>query len=236
MKKIIINVFLSVILIINLYKIGEKLINYKKANEVYIKINQIKNKQLEKVSGKENNNLDLSYINKDYRGWITIKNTNIDYPILQGVDNQYYLNKDINRNYLLSGSIFLDFRNNSFNDFNTVIYGHNMKNNTMFGELDKFKNSDFVKESSIEISTKYGDIMYYKVFAVYLSDSNSDYIRTKFSSQSEYENFINTIKSKSIIESEIKVTKNDKILTLSTCSSEFYNARTVIHAKLISVL
>lgn len=76
----------------------------------------------------------LSYINKDYRGWIIIKNTNIDYPILQGIDNLYYLNKDINRNDLLSGSIFLDFRNNDFNDFNTVIHGYSMKNNTMFGK------------------------------------------------------------------------------------------------------
>ena len=232
MKKIIINIFLIMILIVSVYKIGEKLINYKKANEVYSKINQVKNKQLEKISEK-GKSLDLSYINKDYRGWISINNTNIDYPVLQGIDNNYYLNRDINKNYLLSGSIFLDFRNNDFYDFNTVIYGHNMRNNTMFGELDKFRDSDFAKENAIKIITKNGDTMYYKVFSVYLTDSNSDYITTSFSSTSQYENFINVVKSKSIIESKIKLTKDDKILTLSTCSNQSYNARTVIHAKLM---
>lgn len=76
--------------------------------------------------------------------------------------------------------------------------------------MENHKNSEFVKEYYIEISTKHGEIMYYKVFSVYLTDSNSDYIRTKFSSQSEYEKFINIIKSKSILENKIEITKNDK--------------------------
>lgn len=230
MKKNIINIAFIIVFIISICKVGEKLINYRKADNIYSEIIQIKDKQINK---KDNSILDLSYINKDYIGWINIKNTNIDYPILQGLDNQYYLNKDINNNYLSSGSIFLDFSNNNFNDFNTIIYGHNMKNDTMFGQLDKFKDSYFAEENIINIISKYGEILKYKVFSVYVSDNSTDYLQTKFNSQNEYEIFINKIKEKSIIENKTEVTLNDKILTLSTCSDDFYNARTVVHAKLI---
>ena len=77
------------------------------------------------------------------RFWIKVYNTNIDYPVVQGKDNAYYLNHDFNKNYLSSGSIFMDYRNDFENDKSIVIYGHHMKNKTMFGELTKFKQELF---------------------------------------------------------------------------------------------
>ena len=76
---------------------------------------------------------------EDYRGWLNVENTNIDYPVLQSYDNQYYLDKDINREYLMSGSIFMNYLNDGFNDENTVLFGHNMRNGTMFAQLRKYK-------------------------------------------------------------------------------------------------
>ena len=81
--------------------------------------------------------------NEDYRGWLNVENTNIDYPVLQSYDNQYYLDKDINREYLMSGSIFMNYLNDGFNDENTVLFGHNMRNKTMFAQLKKYKEKEF---------------------------------------------------------------------------------------------
>ncbi len=79
----------------------------------------------------------LYEINKDIKGWLKIEALGISYPIAQYTDNQYYLKKDIYKQNSISGSIYLDYRNNGFEDINTVIYGHNMKNDTMFGKLDE---------------------------------------------------------------------------------------------------
>ncbi|MGX4601699.1 class B sortase [Faecalimicrobium sp. JNUCC 81] len=224
----IINVVLIIALVISSYKIITKINDYIKADKVYKEIKNIKEKENKGV-------IDLSDINKDYRGWITIKNTNIDYPIVQSEDNSYYLNKDINKNYLPSGSIFLDFRNQMFNDKNTVIYGHYMKNQTMFGQLKNYKKEDFFNENKvISISTPNGDNLQYEIFSVYVTNSKDDYIKTMFEDDLEYEGFINDIINKSIFKSNTNITTKDKILTLSTCSYEFENARMVVHAKLLN--
>lgn len=79
----------------------------------------------------------LYEINQDVRGWLKIDALGISYPIMQYTNNQYYLSKNIYKEESISGSIYLDYRNNGFEDTNTVIYGHNMKNDTMFGKLDE---------------------------------------------------------------------------------------------------
>ena len=149
MKKII-NLILILILIFSSYKIVSKISEYKKADNIYNEL------QSEKDSLSSSNNIiDLTHINEDYIGWIEIPNTNINYPVLQSEDNNYYLKRDIYKNYLASGSIFLDYRNNDFSDENTVIYGHYMRNNTMFGQLKKFKEEKFFNKNKI---TKKGQI------------------------------------------------------------------------------
>lgn len=232
MKKIrlIINLILLIILLFSLYSIINKIIQYNKADIVYDKINKIKNSQ--KI--KEKKSIDLSYINKDYRGWLDVENTNIHYPIVQSKDNSFYLDKDINKNFLESGSIFLDFQNDNFKNYNTVLYGHSMKNETMFGQLKKFQDKDFFyKHNDISIEKPDGYILRYKVFSAYISNANNDYNQISFNSKDEYSDFLNKIKQDSLFKSSIDVDANDKILTLSTCSYEFEDARMVVHAKLI---
>lgn len=228
----LVNIFLVIIFLFSSYKIVQKIISYKKADNIYKEIQEIKDKNIEK----NNETLDLSYINKDYRGWLTINNTNINYPILQGKDNNYYLDKDINKNYLVSGSIFLDFRNNKFNDENTILYGHSMKNDTMFAQLDKFKEKEFFNENNkIIILTPEGKKLIYEVFSAYTTNSKDNYNQISFKTENEYRNFLNKIENKSIVKSKLKVTPKDKILTLSTCSYEYEDARTAVHAKLINI-
>lgn len=221
----IINIVLISIIAVCAYKIYDKSAEYKKADESYAQI------RLEKEN-ENNNNLYNKY--EDYRGWIKVDNTNIDYPIVQGKDNSFYLDKDINKNYVSSGSIFMNYLNNGFNDENTVLFGHHMRNKTMFAQLKKYKEKEFFYgNNNIEIEIKDGKTLKYKVFSVYVTDANDNYIKTNFDNKSEYKEFLDKIKNKSIYKSDINVDENDKIITLSTCSYEFNDARMVVHGKLL---
>lgn len=235
MKKIrwIINLLLLIILLFSSYKIINKFVQYNKADKVYDKIYKIKEAQQNNNNNNNNNSVDLSYINKDYRGWLDVDGTNIHYPIVQSSNNEFYLNKDMDKNYLESGSIFLDYQNDKFNDFNTVLYGHSMRNGTMFGQLKKFKDEDFFsKYKTISISEPDGTILNYTIFSAYVTDSSNVYNKTSFDSKEDFNNFLSKIKKDSLFKSSVNVDSNDKILTLSTCSYEFDNARMVVHAKL----
>ena len=126
------------------YKIVDKVMEYKKADNVYEKIRiekeELKNSYINNEDDTEKDGRGNIFIdNEDYRGWLNVENTNIDYPVLQSYDNQYYLDKDINREYLMSGSIFMNYLNDGFNVENTVLFGHNMRNGTMFAQLRKYK-------------------------------------------------------------------------------------------------
>lgn len=221
----IINIVLISIIAVCAYKIYDKSAEYKKADESYAQI------RLEKEN-ENNNNLYNKY--EDYRGWIKVDNTNIDYPIVQGKDNSFYLDKDINKNYVSSGSIFMNYLNNGFNDENTILFGHHMRNKTMFAQLEKYKEKEFFQnDNDIKIEVENDKVLTYKVFSVYITDANDNYIKTNFDNKSEYKEFLDKIKNKSIYKSDINVDENDKIITLSTCSYEFNDARMVVHGKLL---
>lgn len=218
----IVNIVLILIIFICIYNISEKLIEYNKADNSYEKI------RVEK----EEENLYDKY--EDYRGWIKIDNTNINYPIVQGKDNSFYLDKDINKNYLSSGSIFMNYLNHGFNDENTVLFGHHMRNKTMFAQLKKYKEKEFFYgDNDIVIEVENDKVLKYKVFSAYVTDSKDNYIKTNFDDKDQYKEFLEDIKNKSQYKSDIDVNENDKIITLSTCSYEFNNARMVVHGKLL---
>lgn len=221
--KLIINLLLVSILLYCGYKIYIKINDYKQADTTYEKVRTLKKE-------------DLSNINPDFRFWLKVDNTNIDYPVLQGTDNNFYLNKDIYKNKLGSGSIFMDYRNNFEDDENTIIYGHNMKNKTMFSQLENFKNEDFFNENNkIRIITNDKEYVY-EVFSSYYVDPSYNYIVPNFNNDSEYDKYLFGIVNRSINNSNINVSSKDKIITLSTCSYETNNTRTVVHGKLIDVI
>ena len=234
LKKIV-NIILVLIICICSYKIAE----YKKADDTYERIRiekeELKNSYINNEDDTEKDGRGNIFIdNEDYRGWLNVENTNIDYPVLQSYDNQYYLDKDINREYLMSGSIFMNYLNDGFNDENTVLFGHNMRNGTMFAQLRKYKDRDFFYgNNNINIELSNGDTLKYEVFSVYVTDVEDNYIQTKFDNANEYKEFLDRIKNNSIYETEIELSEDDKIITLSTCSFEFNDARLVVHGKLI---
>lgn len=174
----------------------------------------------------------LKTFNPDTIGFIKVMGTNINYPFVQTIDNDYYLNRSYDKTYNNAGWIFLDYRNNEFNDKNTIIYGHGRINGTMFGSLkDTLKSSWQSNKDNyiIKISTEKENSIW-QIFSVYKIATTSDYLQTTFS-DNEFESFINLIKGRSSYNFETNVTNEDKVLTLSTCYND--NDKMVVHAKLI---
>ena len=229
--RLLINIILISILIYSSYNIFIKLSEYKKADNVYEDVKKIS----QSVKDNKDKYKELHTINPDYRFWITVDNTNIDYPVVQGTNNDYYLNHDFNKNYLSSGSIFIDYRNNFEESKSATIYGHHMRNKTMFGELTNFKKEEFFNKNNL-ITIEDKDHTYtYEVFSVYVADlNNDDYLKVHFEDDKSHKNYLDYIKNRSLYKKDINLSTNDKILTLYTCSYEFKNARTIVHAKLIS--
>ena len=182
-------------------------------------------------------NVDLNNLiaqNSDTVAWLRVDGTNIDYPVLQTEDNNYYLTHSFNGNYNSSGWIFADYRNNLTTlDKNTIIYGHNRMNNTMFATLNNLTTDEWYnnKEWCIQLSTLTQNTLW-QVFSVYKVPSETYYITTNFTDELVYQDFLNTILDRSYFDFETNLNFNDKILTLSTCTN-VNDGRLVVHAKLI---
>ena len=183
----------------------------------------------------ENSFKKLLSINKETVAYLTVKNTNIAYPVVQHSDNSYYLGRDFYKKKTVMGWIYMDYRNNpkEFDD-NTIIYGHNMKNGTMFGSLKKaYEKSWRNNEENLTISLDLPTGNYkFRIFSIYKVDYTTDYLVTKFSSNNSKEEFIKMITKRSVFNSGVNVGIDDKILTLSTCTGS-NNRRFVVHAVLI---
>ena len=172
--------------------------------------------------------------NKDIIGWVKVNSTNINYPVVQYSDNEYYLTHDLYRNYNGGGWVFLDYRNkNDFNNKNSIIYAHGRENKTMFGTLKNILNKEWYQNKDnyvIKTSSLSGSYVW-QVFSVYKTPNTNDYIKTNFNADSEYQTFLNLITKRSIYNFNTNATINNKILTLSTCFDD--NSKVVLHAKLI---
>ena len=188
---------------------------------------------------KENGKRELTFeqlheINEDIVGWISIDGTSIDYPVVQARDNIYYLSHSVYKEESSAGTIFMDSRNGSSPlDKNTVLYGHHMKNGMMFHDLAFYKEAAFYKKHPY---VEYGGVEgigKWEVFSAYVTNTADNYIETQFDSDEDFEQFLERVVSKSLYHTGCEVKGADKILTLSTCSYEFDDARMVVHAKLV---
>ena len=178
---------------------------------------------------------DLLAKNSDTVGWIQVQGTNINYPIVQTTNNDYYLNHAFDKTENKAGWVYMDYRNNAVNfNQNTIIYAHSRYNGTMFGSLKNILNSSWYtnKENHIiRLSTPTENTMW-QVFSVYTIPKESYYITPSFPTDESYQEFLNTIKGRSEVDFSGTVSTGDKVLTLSTCKDNFGN-RIVMHAKLI---
>lgn len=175
--------------------------------------------------------------NPDIFAWIKVKGTSIEYPIVQAKDNLYYLTHSLDKNYNSAGWIFADYRNKiDGTDKNLVIYGHNRRDGSMFGTLkDVLKKEWYDTSENQYITFETEDkTEIYQVFSVYQIKAEDYYIKTDFNNDKEFEDFINTIKSRSIKDFKNEVTKADNIITLSTCGND-NRYRVVLHAKKMEI-
>ena len=176
----------------------------------------------------------LLSINDETRAWLRLNNTSINYPIVQGGDNDFYLNHDFNKDTNANGWVFIDYRNNmDIMDQNTIIYGHNTQGTTMFATLRYvLQESWYTNPDNQTIIFNTPSAQYVaKIFSIYVIDNTNDYLYINFS-DADYINFINMIKGRSIYDFGVDVTTDDKMITLSTCNNTG-DKRLVVHAKLI---
>ena len=157
----------------------------------------------------------------------------MEYPVLRATNNSFYLNHSFDKSKNSAGWIFADYRNKfDGTDKNIIIYGHNMRDDSMFGSLKNILNSawyDNEENTNITLYTE-NEKSIYKVFSIYKIESEDYYIKTEFSNDNEFEKFIETLKKRSIKNFNIDISKEDSILTLSTCANN-NKYRVVLHAK-----
>ena len=178
----------------------------------------------------------LSSINEDTVGWITVNNTKINYPVVQSTDNEYYLNYDFNKKKNIFGWIYMDYRNNIYNlSDNTIIWGHNIRNGMMFGTLRYATNESWYKNTDNQIITFNTKVknMKWRIFSIYRIPVTNDYLYANFGEKKEFQKFLDMIRGRSIYDFGVNVTSNDHIITLSTCSIP-NTYRLVVHAVLIN--
>ncbi len=208
-------------------------------NEVKIDSTQVTEEKSEKMLKLE----ELQKENNEIIGWLEIEGTNINYPVLQGTDNEFYMKNNYKKEKSKNGSIFLDKSYNwDIPSSNLLLYGHNNKNGTMFQDLLKYENEDFYKEhTKIKFTTNTEDSIY-EIMSVfysrvyYKSEQNvfRYYYFVNANNEQEYNDFVNNAKKSSIYDTGVTANYGDQLLTLSTCEYSQEDGRFVVVAKKIN--
>lgn len=181
---------------------------------------------------------DLNATYKDAVLWLKVPGTSIDTPVFQSTDNTRYYRNDRDNKKTKWGETYLDYRvdvsdiTKAMN--HVIIYGHNTETDNRFTPLLNYKRQEFYNTHKyIQLATV--DKTYlYEIFSVYTTDTKFFYIDTVFDSNAEYSNFLNSLANKSRYGTDVSVSENDNILTLSTCDYSITDGRFVVHAKLVN--
>lgn len=175
----------------------------------------------------------LAEINPDVVGWLSLEDTVINYPIVQGSDNEYYLHHLFTKEYNNTGCIFMDVDNaKDFSDLNTVLYAHHMRNGSMFAELEGYRDQEYYDtHRELVLQTPSGNYLV-EPFAGLLTDGYSDYIQIGFQDSDSFLSYVNQMRSQSTFQSDVTITAEDRILTMSTCRYDVDNGRYAVFAKL----
>ncbi len=179
---------------------------------------------------------ELNKINSDIVGWLKVPGIDIDMPVVQTDNNDYYLKVSYDKTNNLSGWAFVDCRNAlDGSDKNVVIYGHNRRDNIIFSPLVNILKEEWYnnpENKNITFISEDGKTNTYEVFSIYQINVEDYYLQTDFKTDEEYQNFLNTIKSRSIKKYDAELSTEDKILTLSTCGNNS-KYRVILHARLV---
>lgn len=171
----------------------------------------------------------LQAVNEDVLGWIAIPETELSYPLLQGEDNQYYLKRDWKGRPDAAGSIFLECMcAGDFSGFNTIIYGHNMRNGSMFGSLRNYKSPDYWQAHPAIYILDGGGVRRYDIFAAHEVGVREIVYRLSFSEREDRQDFIDFCLERSVLDTGIVPEPEDQVITLSTCTGRGYETRWVV--------
>ena len=250
MRKII-NIILVAIIIVCLSIIGYKYYNYNKDDKLNSEIQDLQ-PVINEASDSDNNSSgendgqdqskdgdyvnsaneeQLKSINSDYKMWIQIENTNINYPVVQGSDNDYYLKHNFRKESNISGTVFVESANDIDNDKNIILYGHNMRNGTMFNNITNYKEESFFNEDN-KISIIMNNTLYeYEVFSVYVKNVSEVNLAIGFANEDEFINYAYNEADESLYKKDVDFSAEDNLITLVTCSYEFTDARTIVVAR-----
>jgi len=180
---------------------------------------------------------ELQAMNPEVFSWLTVYGTNIDYPVTQGEDNMKYVNTNAEGSYSLSGSIFLDYENSrDFSDFNSILFGHHMEKQAMFGEIGLFSDKDYFN------ARLYGSLYYngtdhgLEFFAFLHTDAYDASVFAAGVSGEARQAYLDGLLDKATFTRDIGVTVKDRIVLLSTCSAESTNGRDILVARITDEL
>lgn len=234
-KNMILNVILVAAIVVfcvsafKLLQIGK---GYKDGQSEYEKVRDV---AIKNADDKEKFRVDfdeLMKINDDTVGWIRFykEPSQINYPVVQGEDNDLYLHKTFSANENTLGAIFVDAAASSdFTDKNTIIYGHRMKDGSMFRKLEEYKDRDFWKENPyFYIYTPDGKEITYKIYSVGQVLDTSDTYLTSFAGEEDYQKFLDMTMKEADYDTGVKVTTEDTVVTLSTCTAASDEHRFVV--------
>ena len=176
---------------------------------------------------------ELLALNKDTRAWITLDGTNIDYPMVQGKDDMEYVNKDVEGNFSLSGSIFMSYHNApDFSDPYIRTYGHHMDNGGMYGDVMEFINENYFEEHKTGTLYLPGKARQLEVFACMEGDAYDPYIYNVMDKQGNMQEFLDYIKNNAQQYRDIGMKDTDQVISLSTCVSASTNGRMIVFARI----
>lgn len=170
--------------------------------------------------------------NPDVVGFLEIPGTYVSYPIMQGEDNEFYLDKGVDKEYDEGGSVFMDYKNDrEFLDDNTVLYGHHMWIDAMFTALDDYRDQEFAQNHTTLYVATLDELTEYKVFSAYGVPSDYDYRTMNLATGEEKIQYFNKLKDNSEVSIDIRdFNADDRILTLSTCQYDYEDQRLAVHA------
>lgn len=244
MKKKIINALMILILIVSIVGIiysGYNILVWKKNVDRNREIKKEINKSItiDEKEEKEEEKYSVDFeelkkVNSDTVAYLKVNNTNIDYVVVKGNDNSYYLNHNFYNEYNIAGWVFADYKNKlDGTDRNLIIYGHSTKDGSMFGTLGETQKREWQEngDNLIVLITE-NEKALYQVFSTYTIVPEDYYITTEFSSDEDFKEFINELKSRSNYDFNVDVDAGDSILTLSSCNLTG-SRRIVVHAKKI---
>ena len=237
-KNVIISIIQIIFIILIIYSLIEIAIWYVNNRENKELSKQINNSiTIENETEENKYNIDfntLKQTNSDTIAFLKVNGTSIETIVVKGTDNDYYMNHNFEKKSNKAGWLFADYKNKfDGTDKNIVIYGHNMRDGSMFGTLEKILKEEWYNNEEnkyITLVTENEQIAY-EVFSVYQIEKESYYVKTQFTNE-EFEEFLKTIKERSIKDFNVELTQEDSILTLSTCADN-NKYRVVLHARKI---